>query len=254
MMLLVSAPRYTLSLMENATDFLSHGLERYRARLHPSDLKRTVIGLAQAVELFLKARLEKVHPLLVFVDPARVGDDAPTVDLSTAAARLIAAGVILTQADVALLTSLKRLRNRLVHYRIDATVESIETTVGSIFAFLDTFCAKELGLILADHVSPEALFFARKAAASYEDALRMALERVATDLQNIASSGSPRLVLQCPDCGSNTVVFPAPNTVPRDAVRCYLCDERHKVVRCRYCGGNSLDFPVCDACASQGLD
>lgn len=73
--LILRAEKFKLELLENALDSLDEGIERFLLNRRPSDLKYSVLHIAQAVELFLKARLVREHPLLIYVNPAKAGDD-----------------------------------------------------------------------------------------------------------------------------------------------------------------------------------
>jgi hypothetical protein len=86
-------------------------------------LKFGIVGLTQAIELFLKARLAAEHQLLVYnnIDnPGRI-----TVSFHRALERLVACGVTLDPEDLRRLKGAHVIRNDIVHFAVYATGEQL---------------------------------------------------------------------------------------------------------------------------------
>jgi hypothetical protein len=250
MPLIISAPRLTLRLLENATDCLIEGCERFARQLTERDLRFSLLQISQAFELFLKARLAKEHRLLVFVDPGKTGGDARTVDARTAAERLRAAGVPLD--GIPELEPLLRLRNRLQHFELNELAEVVTKQVGLAIKFLEPFIEKELGIRLQDQLSDDVYFVARKAGLEYEAALELALRKRDDDLAALPQGvRDGTLILRCDFCGQPAILYPNPKAIPPHHVRCYFCDERHAVTKCSRCQRYTVEGDPCDFCSSS---
>src|SRR5712692_8889514 len=68
-------PKFELSLIENAFDFLQEAIDCLREG-SPRKLKYSVLHLASAAELLLKARLSREHWSLIFKDPAKASEES----------------------------------------------------------------------------------------------------------------------------------------------------------------------------------
>ena len=248
-MIKLAAPSLALTLEANALDFLVDGLERFRQRCKATDLKYAILQVSQAIELFLKARLAKEHPLLVFKDPAKSGADLPTVGVSDALRRLQAAGVSLTARDTSDVVALSHLRNRLLHSEIKVLQEDAEASVGRALSFLERFLQAELSLAVADHVSEEALFIGRKAGEAYDGALKLAQDRLDKALAELRPQQAEAVrLVSCFLCGQPMAIYPTPDAVPRNQARCYFCDEWNRVTTCKSCGALTTFGDTCECC------
>lgn len=143
-------PQVRFDLVENAFDYLveaalcvAKGEQRY--------FKYSLLHLAAAVELFLKARLAKEHWSLVFVDPekANIADLATgafqSVGIDKAQARLAAiAGVRLLPEDKRSIERLVNHRNRVQHFAIEITADAIKAILAKGYGFVLRFCHQHL--------------------------------------------------------------------------------------------------------------
>jgi hypothetical protein len=143
-----------LRVRDNAYDFIEESL-RYaeQASEDPVGWKFAIVLAAQGAELLLKARLAAEHPLLVLSNPER--PTGRTVGVEAAIARLVAAGVNLSDDDVKRLHRARRLRNEFVHYEVDATVEQLERAYSDLFEFAHVFHYSEFGDELHAHLSED---------------------------------------------------------------------------------------------------
>ena len=149
--------RLVLGLEENASDSLVHGIEHFLADRRPTDLKYAVLHVAQAIELFLKARLAKEHVTLIYTRPENARKaDTHTVACSMALRRLEAAGVGIDSETVVDIKAIVGFRNRLQHDRIAVDRARVTTVLGRGLRFLESFLAEELDMALRDTIDDRA--------------------------------------------------------------------------------------------------
>lgn len=123
---------FVLGLEQNAMDSLEHGVEHFVNEEKPTDLKYTILHTFHAVELFLKARLAKVNPQLIFTR------NHYTVDYRTLIDRLENAGVNLSEQNRHDLDALRGIRNSIEHHQIQGNRRDIEHYLGRAMYFLDS--------------------------------------------------------------------------------------------------------------------
>lgn len=103
---------FVLDIETNAFSSLSHGIEHFVAEETDDNLKFAILHVFHAVELILKARLAKAHPLLIYTRPeVEINDEAHTVDFKTLVGRLKNVGVDLSVNDIEELRKLQSVRN-----------------------------------------------------------------------------------------------------------------------------------------------
>ena len=107
----VNSKNFVLGLEENAMDSLIHGVEHFVDGGRPTDLKYTILHVFHALELFLKARLAKAHPLLIYQKPEK---PINTVDFAELTGRLFQVGVKLSEENLKDLNRLRSIRNTIV--------------------------------------------------------------------------------------------------------------------------------------------
>ena len=237
--------------MENALDSLDEGIERFLLNRRPSDLKYSVLHIAQAVELFLKARLVREHPLLIYVNPAKAGEDQKTVDFDDLFGRLIAAGVNFDKSTLQDLRELQRTRNRLQHHRINLLEETVRSQIGQGTRFLEGFIEREFEISLKDRLSKGSYTALQKAISSYAESLQLALAEMQDDLNSLAESVRRKAaILQCDFCGNGTIIYPDPTSTAFNScdVHCYFCNNRSTVTNCPECDELTLGGQLCEAC------
>jgi hypothetical protein len=222
---------FVLGLEENAIDSLVHAVEHFLADERPTDLKYTVLHIFHAVELFLKARLAKVDPELIYRNSGS-GETRYTVDFRELKKRLCNVNVILSQQDEESLKRLKEVRNSIEHHRIEHNRDDIEEYVGCAIYFLETFLLKELGISLKeqlDEVDEDAYQTLSKAWLFH-------LKRMADSGVSLHPHPKEPMVFEfftCEHCQEEAVVVPDPRT-SGDAAYCFCCFS-HYLVEVSYC-------------------
>jgi len=230
---------FVLGLEENAMDSLVHGVEHYIGFIdehNPTDLKYAILHVFHALELFLKARLAKAHPLLIYQKPEDGGiadNKANTVDFKSLIGRLRNVSVDLSRQNLVDLDSLHTIRNSIEHHRVEGSSQVIEDYVGKAMRFLKNFLQKELGIILRERLDKDAYNTLSNVLDSYNERLERAKQEL-PDLQD--KDGVPLYSLAiCEECLEETIVIPDP-TSHDDTVHCFFCDAHFYVTVCERCG------------------
>lgn len=123
--------RFTLSLIQNAHDFIVSAAEDAR-RDDRRSWKYSLLSLASGLELILKARLDIEHWSLLFanVDNASkekmIQGDFVSVDFKTALSRLKnISGVCLPFQVEKDLKAIRGMRNKIMHFAVDVNISEL---------------------------------------------------------------------------------------------------------------------------------
>ncbi|MEU0843023.1 hypothetical protein ABZ370_26570 [Streptomyces sp. NPDC005962] len=186
------------------------------------DLKYGVLHLQSAVEVLLKARLQREHWALVFKDPGIASEkrflegdfESCTTDDSVYRLRRIV-GLCITDQEHSALRALAKLRNALQHYGLRHNARAVEARAGEVLDFLVRFLEEEL----LPGLSPEE-----------GEAVGAEMDRVREGLRDIAAYVTKRMnrlrgeltgwedrVIHCPDCDLWALVLGPPIS------RCHFC-------------------------------
>lgn len=243
-----------LSLWENSRSFFRESIAKaLLAERDPIAWKFAILMLVQAIELVVKERLRREHPLLVLenVDKSR-----RTVSLDQGVKRLRRIeGVEIGASDAAALDRAKNWRDDIVHAEVDTNTVQLKAAFATLFGFYAAFTKRhldeEVDSVLSADLLLEALrikAYARELTGRAEAA--MADERI-----------EPEWIWLCRRCGLAAFV------VQDDICRCYVCGWEEPIVHCGHCrdpyyvdGTEEFDFgnhkgieiPIrlCPSCAS----
>jgi len=139
-----------LTLIENALDSLREALDKVAlAQIDARAWKFAVLNVVHTVELVIKYRLQKEHPLLVWADVDR---PKQTVSLQVALERLQRVGVTIDAADQDAIRAAIHWRNNITHYETEFLLAEVQANFLVIFEFLDTFYKREFGEDLTSHL------------------------------------------------------------------------------------------------------
>jgi formylmethanofuran dehydrogenase subunit E len=254
-----SSQDYVLGLEYNAFSSLEHGIEHYLGGSN-SDLKFTVLHVFHAVELLLKARLAKAHPLLILQRPEDDPTTGLTADYKAILNRLKNLRVQLTAEDKQNLDSLRVTRNKIEHYEMQGNRPQIEDYVARAMKLLDGFVEKELDIRLRDRIRPELYREMERALFSYNERQKRTRQRIAQALPTKPKEQTLYRKLVCDECDEEAILMPDPDSND-DTVRCYSCGTKFFYWICDSCGEPTLsterdsgrDMDICDACWSNTL-
>jgi hypothetical protein len=233
-------------LLDNAIDSLQHGVAHYLVRDEsPTAIKHAVLNIYHGIELFLKERLARVHPLLIYRDiDKRVTADSQTIGLKEILVRMENLGIPLAPNQTAILAELQKRRNHIEHHRFDPSADH-QITVGQALKFLLDFLPDHLGIALEDIVEDTDIYNkVLTAILSYTERVERAVRE---------ATAASRLLVRCSDCGEKTVAV--------DSDRghyCYLCHTDHNMEQCERCGeymdsANIDDSGLCSDCIEDIL-
>ena len=138
-------------LLANAEDSIRHAIDNLSYQEESSDarrLKQAIRDVAHGVELLLKEKLRRVHPVLIWENIDKFPNlGARTVTVDAAISRLGRIGALKFEPkDVELLTSLRDTRNAVEHYAWKTTKFEAERVVGEALGFAVYFAKEELGV------------------------------------------------------------------------------------------------------------
>lgn len=138
------------NLLANATDSIEQAISLTAWRDEPDDarrLKQAVVAIAHGIELLLKERLRRVHPVLIWENVDKFPNlSARTVTVDTALNRLIRiGGLSFPSDDVSLIASLRDTRNAIEHYVWTTTKAEADIIIGQALEFAVHFAKNELG-------------------------------------------------------------------------------------------------------------
>jgi len=136
-------------LLNNAADSINQAIVLLAWRDEPNDarrLKQSVLAIAHGVELLLKERLRRVHPVLVWENVDKFPSlRARTVSVDTALSRLVnIGGLDIPEQDFEMIRSLRDTRNAIEHYSWSTTKSEVEQIVGQALGFALHFAQDEL--------------------------------------------------------------------------------------------------------------
>lgn len=153
-MCLIHSNKIQFSLVENAQDSINQAIDLLawkESKGEGSQLKRSILSIAHAVELLLKERLRRENPALIWEDVDKYPSiEARTVTVDKAISRLRKiVGVNVSESDERLLKALRNTRNAIEHFEWHTTVSEAKLIVGSALSFALHFASENLGQDLA---------------------------------------------------------------------------------------------------------
>lgn len=231
---------FVIELEQNAKDSLVHGIVHYQESLaleqkpeaRKFNLKFSILSIFHSIELYLKARLVKAHPILIYDKPEYVGKDPKTVAFEVLTKRLFNVGVDLSKADKNL-KNLQSTRNSIEHHRVELSILQVEDYIVKAIRFLEDFLLKELGINLKkmlDGVDEGIYKDIAHCLNSFDARLVIALDRV----KSYESQFPEYDVIICDCCRQKTMVLPNPESDEGNAY-CFLCEENWLIIFCNGC-------------------
>lgn len=211
-----------LSLWENSRTFLEEAISKaVLAEGSPIAWKFAVLALVQALELAVKERLRREHPILVF---ASVDNPKKTVSFGLGVARLQKiAGIDLEPRDLSALDRAKDWRDAIVHSDIDVRVDQLKPVFARLLGFYASFARCHLDQEIYSLLSGAQLQEALSIRDYANELMRRAEQRFGDERID------PCWVWSCRGCGFEAFV------VQDDICTCYLCGFREGVVICESC-------------------
>lgn len=213
----------TLSLQQNTESFLTEALAKaVIAEKEVSEWKFALFNIVQSIELSLKERLHKEHPLLVFAD---IDNPKLTVSLERALTRLARIeSVCLTTEDIKNIRLAASIRNNITHHAVDISVEQVKVIFAGLLGFVVEFSRRQLQIEVSSSM-PASLWAEAIAIDRYASELCCRAERQLGD-EGITS----KHLITCIKCWHDTYVDKA------GFERCFLCGFDEPTTVCQECG------------------
>jgi len=243
-------------IFENAIDSLRVGIEFYLNAKKGRPLKFAILSIHNCVELFLKEKLYRYNPLLIYKNIDKpIDEDSITVGISETLGRLSNLGLKLTKDETSDIFALQKQRNRIEHYRFDRDASHSEM-VGQVLRFLYNFLPKHLDSNLEEYISGEEFREVRSLILSYEELLAEAERQVKVETKKISKADLIRDIheIECPECGHYTLVVNSSR-----GKFCFFCHKEQDISQCSHCGEYLLayeldDVGICESCFNDILN
>ncbi|MBI5953307.1 MAG: hypothetical protein HY865_16755 [Chloroflexi bacterium] len=258
------AKHLKFNLLENAIDSLQQGIG-FALKDHPtqSELKLSVLLVAQSVELLLKERLKREHWSLIYTKVEQAGSsNANTVTINESIKRLEQiARVNLSEEEVETIFLLSDIRNRIQHYEIEITFEEVLGKHHAAIAFITRFLKEEFASDIRDYFEQDDI----QKLISIDEALKTLQELAQQNIEKIRHENMPsrpkeRLtwqfeIITCPECWQDYYIFSAESHISE----CQLCKYEGGFVKCDRCGfqapfgsmgfhSEQNGFAICNSC------
>lgn len=258
------AKGFKFNILENAIDSLKQGIG-FALKDDPtqSELKLSVLLIAQSVELLLKERLKREHWSLIFSKVEQAGNlNAHTVNIEEAIKRLEQiAHVKLDQEERDTILLFSDIRNRIQHYEIEITFEEVIGKAHSAIAFITRFLKDEFQSDIRDYFEQDDI----QKLISIDEALKTLQELAQQNIEKIRHENMPsrpkeRLtwqfeIITCPECWQDYYIFSPESHISE----CQLCKHEGGFVKCDRCGfqapfgsmefhSEQNGFAICNSC------
>jgi hypothetical protein len=149
----VGVKQLEMELVENAYDFVNESLRAARqAERRARAWKFAIVHIVQAIELLLKERLRREHPILIYENVDRKKN---TVSLAQAVERITGLGVELTAKELQAVEKARRWRGLMIHYEFQVPVAEAKAVYSRLFEFATAFHSDHIGGDLHGHIEPE---------------------------------------------------------------------------------------------------
>lgn len=230
-----SSKRFELHLFDNGIDSIKEGINCFiDGREESRKFKYAVLNIYHGVELILKERLARIHPLLIYtnIDADNVRD-TNTVSLGQIIKRLRNTGIDLDKDFIETIKTIQTFRNCIQHYKFELDVSKVEVLIGKVIKQIIPFLEEELDFKLQDELDEDIYKVLLRAVYSYEERLKLANKRIAELLSLRPKDQLDYEKHICPYCDEEAVVI---SLGDRDLwVTCQFCRERSFVNRCERC-------------------
>lgn len=211
-----------LSLLKNSYSFFSEGLHNsIEADMHPMQLKFAIFNMCQAIELSLKERLRREHPILIFDD---IDKKNRTVSAQHAIRRLQKiCNVPISKKDIETVDILTRWRNDIAHHEFSISILEGKSALATLIGFITSFHSKHLAETISDHIDSFLWAEAIKLEGFGNELFSRAVNRFEEEGIQIHD------IFLCPTCGFSAYVR------REDDFLCYVCNTREDFVECDDC-------------------
>ena len=212
-----------MTLLENSTSFFVESVSKaVAAETEQKEWKFATLLLVQAIETVLKERLRRENEVFVY---SNIDKPKHTVDIALSLDRLHRiCNLKLNEKDISSIKTASEIRNQIVHFKFDLSLDQIKSVFTKLVEFYTSFCEEHLGTEIK-HYLPSDL---RNKLLNLETYVSELLKRAEEKIER--NEIPEEYVWQCSACGNFTfIIEDAKNT-------CILCDHSEEVIECTECG------------------
>ena len=215
-------PNLKMTLIENSRSFFKESLSQaLQAEVDSNKWKFAILLAVQAIETSLKERLRRTNELFVYTN---IDSPRRTVDLGLAIERLSRiAKVQFKKSDIQSIKTASELRNQIVHFEFDLSVQQIKSNFVRLVGFYISFCRDNLDYDAISDLPPQ-LHTELLGLDSYVIELD---KRAAETIKAEAIPADE--ILECPACKKDTFIIFKSKDV------CYLCSHTDAITECEKC-------------------
>jgi hypothetical protein len=235
-------------LRDSASEFL---IEALRNHADGKD-KFAIVHAVTATELYLKARLAKIHPQLVYAQIDKPTHDK-SVELRNVAQRLRNFGVAVSDEDRNLIDTFAEWRNEIAHHMPSFDIGTAKIQLPTLLDYLARFLREELQTPLQTFL-PRDLF-------PLALSILKEWERVVSSARGEAKDHANVVPDRCPRCHATEVVCILGNS----RGHCFLCGAIVRLLtECSICGNEISpaqlvsntydDSDVCSSCLDRARE
>ncbi len=230
-------------IFENGIDSLHIGIRYFLYGEFETAHKHAILNVFHSIELFLKEKLSKVHPILIYKNIDKpINNDSLTVGLNEIIIRFKNLGIKLNPKQESVLKELQRRRNIIEHHKFIPD-DSHYYIIGKALKFIYYFLPEHLSCTLEEHLDEDIYTQVRKVILDYDERLsdaKMKVQEIIEKHKDV-SSVDPIHTSTCPECRNHTVVIESDK-----GDFCFFCYEEIDIT--------SEDLEQCGCCLNYYLD
>lgn len=229
-----------LDLFDNAMDSLCHGLHHYREGWsEPKNYKYAFSHVFHAIALFLKERLSRDHPSLIYNRIEEASGNTVTYEQAIKRLRN-ACAVRISQEEETRLAKLRAARNQVEHFKVTIDQRHAASIIGGILPFIRRFVKEELDTDLREYLDQEDW----DTFLEIEEIREEVYEEVQTQLNSYGKERLDMEVLDCPVCWLSETCVEDEGPSGEPVFKCLVCNRVFELTGCDRCGGRVIGDEV----------
>ncbi len=246
-----------VTLLENCNRFVGEALRKaVAAETDNNQWQFAILLIIQAVELALKEKLHREHPLLVYANPVNPKNTVSTEQALLRLSRI--PSVRINKDDKLMIELVVGWRNRIVHHEFDFSVDVLKSAFARLLGFLSNFYLENFNTSFREYLRDEEWGRVLEVQDYSRELHKRALNKLA------ALPIEPKDIWACIMCAGPFVINEGTGT-------CLACHYREAIVVCSRCrdkhldwytreivekmkDGHSITVRICDSCYEESID
>jgi hypothetical protein len=237
------------AIYENAIDSLRIGFEFFQKESSYSSRKHAILTVFHAIELFFKEHLFQINPVLIYKNiDTKITDDSQTVGIREILVRFENIGVKLPGEQIAAITKIQKIRNRIEHHRYDHNETEDELVIAEALKVVLFFTEFVLERRIGDDIGPELFTAMYDRVVDYNEHQGVATYRLEEWMKKEWPAWNPMETdcdefggtYDCPVCRQSFLVMGY-----HDKPFCFHCNTSVDAANCEDCGQTYLASKGC---------